>query len=278
MAQIDYPEWLNASYFENILKTDLKNSSVKLNQIEVEPCGAGKDGFMSLMLRVKVKFTVSSSDDSGCFIVKMSPANELAAGIIGAEGFDVQNKEMLFYEVVAPRIEKILKSIGEESNVIPKAVFIDREHDAIVFEDLKKLNFVMADRMVGLDENHVKLSLTKLAKFHAASLVIYQKHPKVFDSFDVGFFSRKVEGFNNSRLEMLDVVVEEISTWKGFEHYANKLKKLKENFIENGTKCFDIAEGDFCVLNHGDSWTNNVMFNYGDDKNVNNAIMVRKMF
>jgi hypothetical protein len=156
MSQFHYPAWLNQNYFENLLRKKFKNTSIKVNRVKVEPCGAANDGFLSMLFRVHVHFLLNSKEENDSFVVKISSTQEIAIEKVGSNGYDVQNKEMLFFEVVAPRIEKILKSIGEESNVIPKAVFIDREHDAIVFEDLKKLNFVMADRMVGLDENHVK--------------------------------------------------------------------------------------------------------------------------
>lgn len=41
--------------------------------------------------------------------------------------------------------------------------------------DLKRDGFVMIDRLHGLDEDHVKLTLEKLAKHHAASIFYKEK-------------------------------------------------------------------------------------------------------
>jgi thiamine kinase-like enzyme len=120
--------------------------------------------------------------------------------------------------------------------------------------------------------------LTKLAKFHAASLVIHQKHPNAFDSFDMGMFSRRIDAFNGAFISIFEIVVEEISTWKSYKKYAKKMEKMKENFIENATKCFDIVDGDFCVLNHGDVWTNNLMFKYEENGKLKDANLVSFSF
>ena len=133
----------------------------------------------------------------------------------------------------------------------------------------------MVERLVGLDEVQTKLALTQLAKFHAASKILHQKHPKAFDCFaNCGMFSRKTEGFNDALLSIFEVVVEEISIWTGFEKYAEKLKMLQGKLIENATKCLDIEPDEFCVLNHGDLWTNNLMYKFDENDEVKNLILV----
>lgn len=45
----------------------------------------------------------------------------------------------------------------------------------IIFEDLKSLGYTMADRHSGLDEKHCQLVLSKLGRFHAASMILAEK-------------------------------------------------------------------------------------------------------
>ena len=45
----------------------------------------------------------------------------------------------------------------------------------IVMDDIGAVGFKTADRMVGLDQAHVDLVLEKLAQFHAASAVHFEK-------------------------------------------------------------------------------------------------------
>lgn len=278
MSQLNVPSWLCGSYFQEILAKNYKNSSIKVQKIKVEPCGAANDGFLSTLLRVRVDYCMNSTVASESFILKMPTSQELAVEKVGANGYDVQNKEMSFFETVAPQMEKILKKIGEDKNVIPKVIAIDRTRDVIVLEDLSEMNFLMADRLTGLNEVQIDLALKKLAKFHAASLVIHRKHPKAFDSFDVGFFSRKVTAFHDGLLSLYELVVEEIETWPGFEKLATKMKIIRNSLIESASRCFDVADDDFCVLNHGDLWTNNLMYVDDDAGSVVDAILVRISF
>jgi thiamine kinase-like enzyme len=241
--------------------------------VKVEACGESNDGFLSDIVRVLVAYRMNSADECKSFVVKMASSNEIAVEKIGPGGFDVHNKEINFFEIVAPQMEKILKRLDDE-NVFTKVVVVDRENEVIVFEDLKVEGFEMPEKSVGIDEKQTKLALKKLAKFHAASMILQAKHPKVFDDFDVGFFSRKVGAFNFAHQSIFDAVVEEVSTWQGFEKYAEKLEKLKPNLIENATRCFDVKPGDFCVLNHGDLWKNNLMFKMKEGGEMDDAIMV----
>lgn len=275
MSEFVFPNFLNEEYFQEILARTHKNSSIKVCDVEVGPCGAANDGFLSTLLRVHVNFIVNSSVERESFVVKMSTTHPIVIEMVGANSYDVQNKEMMFFEVIAPQIEKILKKIGEGKNLIPRAVAVDREHDVIVFEDLQVKNFLMFDRLVGLDEVHTKLALKKLAKFHAASLVMKQKHPQAFKSFDAGMFSRKRTAFNYAFVSIFEFLTEEVGSWPGYENYAKKMKKLQPSLIEAGTRCFDVNEGDFCVLNHGDIWTNNLMFKYDEKDCIDDVILVR---
>lgn len=156
-----YPDWLNAILFENVLKKNHKNTSIKVRSVNIEPCGGANDGFLSELLRVNVNYIINSGCETKSFVVKLLTSHELALEKVGVSGYDVQNKEMLFLEVVAPQMEKVFANIDGFGCVLPKLIAVDREHDAIVFEDLKIREFVMADRMIGLDEKHVKLGLEK---------------------------------------------------------------------------------------------------------------------
>lgn len=275
MSQQNIPQWLDANFFENILRKNLRNTSVKVENLKIEPCAGEKDGFLSTLYRVHVNFWMNSKNEFESFVVKMVTNQEFALDKIGAKGFDVQNKEMKFFEIIAPQMEKVLKRIDGGKDVFVKVVAVDRKQDVIVFEDLKQGGFVMPEKSTGLDEKQIKLALTKLAMFHAASLVLQGKRQKVFDDFDVGFFSRKITVFNNTFMSIFGHVVEEVATWPGFENYAEKLEKLKPNFIENATRCFDVKSGDFCVLNHGDIWKNNLMFKNGENGEVEDVILVK---
>lgn len=272
MNEPNYPPWLNSKFFEEIFKKNCRGSSIKVRQFRIEPCG--QDGFLSTLLRAHVNYSVNSQAKAESFILKMETNHELAIATVGANGFDVQNKEMEFFEHVAPRMLNILGEIGENNNFVPRMIGLDREtHRVILLEDLKVRNFVTIDRMIGLDEKRTQLGLQKLAKFHAASLIIKHEDPKAFNSFDTGLISRKIDCFNFYFYSTFAIAAAEIKTWPGFDEYAFKMEKMQESFIERLNRCFDNDAGDFCVLNHGDLWTNNLMFEDKDGK-IDDVILV----
>lgn len=273
MSESSFPQWINKDYFQPILSTRYKNTSVAVKNVLIEPCDV--DGFISTLLRVHVTYVISTEHKLETFIVKISTKDEFALAKIGSQGYDVQDKEMLFFEVLAERIDKIWKGIDENETLVPQVLAVDRAHCALILEDLTGRNFKVVDRMKGLDDAHTRLAIKKLAKFHAASLVIQQKQPRAFDSFELGMFSRKNDSFNDAFVSIYEVLVEEVESWTGWEAYGRKLRKLQPNFIEAVLRCFDNDPGDLCVLNHGDFWTSNLMFKYGVDGELTDGIFVR---
>jgi hypothetical protein len=59
----------------------------------------------------------------------------------------------------------------------------------LVLEDLSTSGFSMLDRFQGLDLDHCLLALRTLARFHAASVVLYQQDPDSMTEYEVNFFS-----------------------------------------------------------------------------------------
>ena len=62
-AKSKLPEWLTNAFLEDHLRNYYQNNGIKLIRFDVKS-GAGRDeGYMSSMLRVKVKFSVPGEDD-----------------------------------------------------------------------------------------------------------------------------------------------------------------------------------------------------------------------
>lgn len=210
--------------------------------------------------------------------MKTLPDQDLALEKLGTDNYNVQDKEMEMYQKLLPEFKKVLDSINEDSNIFPTVVAVDKALDVIVLEDLMEKKFVMADRLEGLNFEHITLTLRKLARMHAASIIIHQKNPNAFANFNTGLFTRKTDAFHVMFESLCDVLIEEVSTWDGYEYYAEKLKNVRKNLIENAQRAFDCDDGDLHVLNHGDLWTNNVMFTYDSFGSPIDAILMDFQF
>lgn len=270
------PDFMTSEYFEAILRKHNRDAKLKVHSLHVGPCGAAGDAFASTMYRVEVTASQKHLPDlkHGSFIVKMLPTLQLARDKLGSGSYNVHEKEMELFQNVFPEFRRILGTSNEYKNIFPKAIAVDRVRGVLILEDLAKKHFMMADRKVGFDLNHLKLALAKMAKFHAASMILMEENSKAFKSFDVGMFSRKTSAFHDFFNTNMDALTAEVSGWNGFEAYARKLEMLKENVLENSNKTFENEDGELKVLVHGDLWLNNIMFTYDKQGAPNDAILV----
>lgn len=276
-SDVKFPEFLNADYLEALLMKYREDQTMKIREVVVKSFGGVGDAFASKMYHVEVEVTRENKCevDRENFIVKMMPTSQMARDKLGHGSYDVQRKEMEIFQDIFPELMKILEPIGEHENIFPNAIAVDKSKEVLLLENLADRNFIMADRKVGLDLDHLKLALAKLAKFHAASMIMLDEKPERFGNYDIGYFSRKTSGFDDFFRTNMNALTAEVSSWEGFEKYAEKLEALKPKLMGNAYKVFDNDDSDLKVLVHGDLWVNNLMFKYGNDGKPKDAILVR---
>lgn len=163
-----------------IKRSNLPFADLKIENLEIAPATKEGANFSSELMRAKINFFGGQSES---FIVKTIVTQEVANDVL-VNQFNVHEKEMFVYGVLMPEYSKILD--GLETGIAPLQYDVDRVNSAIILEDLSPKGFVIADRTQGLDENHCELTLQKLAKLHAASMVLNHKNPKVLKPFGVG--------------------------------------------------------------------------------------------
>lgn len=277
----DLPVWLNEIYIQNVLQTHFNNEKLKVKKLEVQHCGGKGESYVSAMFRVGTYFNAGENPEAtkfSSFILKTSPKSELAIEKLGPNSYDVQKKEMKLYKEVFPEFRRILESINEDSSLFPKVVAIDKINEVFVMEDLGENKFVMADRVNGMDLNHTRMALRKLARMHAASVIVHGRDSSAFKRFDTGIFSRKIDAFYVMFESLCNAMVDEVSSWVGYEYYAKKLRNVNPSMIKNVLRAFDCDDGDFNVLTHGDFWTNNMMFQYDDAGKLIDAVLIDFQF
>jgi Ecdysteroid kinase-like family len=264
--------FVSSEYMKILLQKYFKNSSIRIESIKVQPFGSAGDGYASSMYSIEVN--VSGFGDKikkGFYILKMLPLTDLACEKLG--DYNAHEKEMEIFEKILPEIKKLLKAVDEDKNLFPKAVAVDRIRNALIFEDLSVRGFIMEDRTMGLNLEQMKLSISKLARMHAASMVLLEKNSETFKNFKHGMFSREITAFHNFFGSHLDSLTDEVSQWNGYEKYAEKLGNMKKVMFEKAFKCFDNEPGDLKTLIHGDLWINNLLFKY-HKRSISDVIIV----
>lgn len=99
---------------------------------------------------------------------------------------DIYNKEIEFYNKIAPKINKALRKLNESSQLLAESYGVSKEHDTIVFEDLKTKNYCISSIFRGFNFEEAKAVLEKAAIFHAINAVLQEEQPDIFENFKYG--------------------------------------------------------------------------------------------
>lgn len=163
------PDYISKSLLEKSLKNGFNNASnIVITDYEISMGSSTGDNYCSDIYRAKVVYTKDGKlNNNISLIVKAMPFVEARSNAL--ETLEVFDKEVKMYTETIPKISQILD--GEF--MCARCFYAVKEPvQLIVFEDLKVLGFQMADRQSGIDESHCKLVLSKLGRFHAASIIL----------------------------------------------------------------------------------------------------------
>jgi thiamine kinase-like enzyme len=141
-------------------------------------------------------------------------------------------------------------------------------NNVIVLEDLQQLGYKMANRHTGLDLEHCEMTVRALARFHAASVALHNSDPVCMDMYSEGLFKDTEEGRERMHKHFsinLKILASGIEKWPGFEHCADKIRKMIPTAIDQMIKFLKPKKDSLNVLNHGDCWVNNIMFHYSQE-------------
>lgn len=259
MSTLILREHLTADLLECALKNALSVDNVKVVHFSAEFATKGGDNYTSDIFRVFVDYELPNGIVNKLplivkYMLLVDSVNELL------DEYKIFDKEGDAYSNLLPKLSEI-----DGQDFAPKCYYTMIEPAKIfVLEDLSHLGYEVADRQVGLDLKRSLLVVQKLGKFHAASMVLVNKNPKIVENYNFGLFKRangeRVQNFVVTMFQNgLKTLMEYVEKWSGFEEIIVKLEKVHENILK---KSYDVVEqgSKFKVINHGDLWTNNMMF------------------
>lgn len=166
-----FPEYLSKDFLEKSLQNGFKTSKITIIDYEINAGSSAGDNYCSDIYRAKVIYTKDGkAKNEISLIIKAMPFVESRSPTL--DKLEVFDKEVKMYMDIIPKISKLL---GGEFMCARCFYSIKQPVQLIVFEDLKSLGYQMADRQSGIDEKHCRLVLSKLGRFHAASIVLAEK-------------------------------------------------------------------------------------------------------
>lgn len=163
-------------FFIGIVEKKLKipRDEFKLRLVLLSPATGKNENYVSVLYRAKVKIEMLETKERKVVDVIIKA---LLTTMPEMKEFSVFPRERFVYEDILASFEKIwLDRAGVEIKFGPRSVLFETDpYEIIVLDDLKAEKYEMMDRKAGLNLAQTKILLTKLAKFHAASTIRYQK-------------------------------------------------------------------------------------------------------
>lgn len=169
----DTPNWFTEEYVEKILfEYEKFPKVVKLNSWSLKAGTNKGENFASSLNLLDCQYILSDgTEKSSTFIVKCRLENEMMEAI--ESDFNVFERESQVYKIIINEMESLLRSIEDDTVFAPKAIYLDEK--MIVLENLKTSGYSIGDVKVGLERTQVSMIIQKLAKFHACSMVLFEK-------------------------------------------------------------------------------------------------------
>lgn len=178
-----HPKWVTKELLEQILYEGEGAVIDRPTVLEFKLEAATKKGqnYASDMYRALVQFR--NRQDSPALeisiILKIMPASEVCERVMIKN--NIYPREISVYSEIMPRINKLLRSIGDDTKLAPRCLYTSAEPKLfLAFEDIKRLDFTMIDGTQGLNLQQTQLVMAKLAKLHACSAVIHEKASSIY--------------------------------------------------------------------------------------------------
>ncbi|XP_050094469.1 uncharacterized protein LOC126577099 [Anopheles aquasalis] len=281
------PDYLDEQLLLKTLASGLQVPRAKIVSKQITRATANGDNYMSDVFRIVVHF-INEDDLPGSdgpqtvsLVVKCLPnSGERGPVIDEMRAFE---KEVAMFQQIVPKLSAMVD--GGEMFAAKCYYATTTPERMILFEDLKTLGFVTANRHAGLDYEHCELVMRKIGQFHAASMRFADQQPELLrEKFHFSLFNPSYETpsghieklFQNGLMSLIQVAK---TQWQDFDQtIVAKLERLAPVYVDKLRHCLEQdseADGGYRVLNHGDLWSNNMLFRYdGTSAKVQDVVFV----
>uniref|UniRef100_A0A182JA39 CHK kinase-like domain-containing protein n=1 Tax=Anopheles atroparvus TaxID=41427 RepID=A0A182JA39_ANOAO len=243
-----------------------------LYHIECESGSNMGDGFTGELVKVFIR----EADRELVVLCKQLPQNEMRK----QQGIHMFERESDAYLRIIPLLlefqrEKVLEKKVPRFDNVPRCYYaktvVDKLETVIVMEDLRLQAFRMWDKAHPVNFEHARLLMVTLGRLHALSFAMKDQRPeqcanfrefidpmsKVFEMDPTKAFERMMSSMCRRAIDTL----EQHDTFR-----REKLEQLRDRCVQELLACTDATAAEpYAIIGHGDCWSNNMMFQYGED-------------
>ncbi|XP_037922352.1 uncharacterized protein LOC119658746 [Hermetia illucens] len=258
--------------FHDILEKQFGRCTIKKFTV-VSSSGAGENYACSLY-RVTIEIEKEDgTEDSVRYLTKMVPPNDPNAQM--KKYLEIFPKEALMYEKAIPKLEEVFQENNMKISIGPKCWKVVNNLEMLIIEDLGVRKFSNADRLNGMDIEHAKMVLSKLAQFHAASACVFEKDSTFSKQIISSLMSEQAFGFFRIMQPMLwGTIIKYLKMWETCQEYVNRMEEMVSRMGDLYVDVYTPKPDEFNVLLHGDLWVNNIMFQHDENGQPKDILLI----
>lgn len=245
------------------------------------------DGFQGTMIRVHIEGKRSLDAaiifDRLSIICKMTPLSEIKRLQFGTT-FSF-GKEVFTYTKLLPALVNFQKDHGLDAKTgffaFPQCygTYSNAEKGdfVIIMEDIKACGYAMVDKVVDTEFAQAEAVIKQIGRFHGVSLALKNQQPEVFEEFkrlQSNALDNMAKEESNPFYSMFYGMAVDTLDPSEVDLIA-KMTDLKETYLARMRDCMNADEFEpFGVINHGDIWSNNLMYRYKDGGELQNVCIL----
>lgn len=267
------PNWITADIFQKVLHETVKDFKA-IKNFKVCPALAPGENYATVMLKVHVDCLLQSDKvEKYTLMLKVAHDNEIYRTEMTK--WHMFTTEAGMYRKIVPEFEQFYREKGIDIHFGAKAYELPVQEEYILLEDLSRRGFRNAKRQNCLDMDQCKGVLKKLAQFHAASAIWVQKYGEFPQLYSRGMIREDGSSLLGPMLnDGLKHVLKATKIIKNSEIFYPVLLEFADHLMEQVFLQTKTNENYFCVLNHGDCWANNIMFQYNEQGHLQETYLV----
>lgn len=223
------------------------------------------DNFLGEIVRVKINsINYNNPFKPINLILKLAPQSSVTRN--GLPIISFYENEILFYTNIVPIIEKLQEEQDvpiNDSISFPKFYrgILEEFKELMVLTDLSPEGYILRDKKLPLDYEHLTMIIQNLARLHAASFFLKEKDPEVFKKCSQHL--PKTMNYGENFAKMIVIMAEKVLPLITDQTNKSKFKFFVDGVAQNVHNYLDASLTEpYNVICHGDAWNNNMLFQY----------------
>ncbi|XP_055592173.1 uncharacterized protein LOC129748853 [Uranotaenia lowii] len=240
----------------------------------IEHFGGSPSGFLAdhYDLRIKVNNDENTTDELSFFLKVIPTKNDVLANYLNEMGSF--RKEVTLFQNILPKIYELVPT----KQVMPRCL-LTKDENLLVMENVKLKGFdILKDNHGFMDYAFLTKALESLAHIHAGSIILEERDKvSLVEKFPNALRENGWTGVGTRKRDVENVIVLWCEFMRIVERDSSKLKKILAELPGTIRRMYDYVKPSQKwrnVLNHGDLWSNNVMFKTSASGDPQDCILV----